>query len=587
LNVRAAGVSAALLAVLATSSIHAAGSCPADFQGSGNVDGADLGFLLLRWGTAIPTADLNASGHVEGGDLGLLLNAWGPCPSCAGHCGGPSSGDCYCDALCFAFQDCCDDACAACPELAGCIDDPPGSCAGACGGKSDDGCWCDEACVGFDDCCEDFCDACPLIPPCDSGLGGPGCEGNCGGQSGDGCWCDVFCFGFADCCPDVCEFCEYTECLPTPTCDGICGQQHKLGCWCDPFCAAFADCCLNICEACPTVGACLPGGGCAGHCGGFAPDGCFCDEACFTFADCCSDVCTACSSLGCCVTPDESCAPPPPNPFPLTWIHGCPDCATCDDPPIQVHQYDEDTFILRQSKCLHFEAPFMFMMFGAERALLLDTGATGPGEAFPLAATVYGLMEQWRAKHGGRELELIVAHTHSHGDHVEGDAQFVNQPNTRVVGHGVESVAAVFGISDWREGLGAFDLGGRALDIIPLSGHFLDSIAVYDRRTSLLFTGDSLYPGNLFISSFAAYRHSIANLAEFAASHPVAWCLGNHIEMSAIPAREIPYGTVFQPREHVLQLGVEVLFELHEAIEAMADNPVEEIHDDFIIVPSG
>jgi hypothetical protein len=51
--------------------------CPADLNGDGSVDGADLGLLLGAWGG--PDGDLNASGSTDGADLGLLLGAWGPC----------------------------------------------------------------------------------------------------------------------------------------------------------------------------------------------------------------------------------------------------------------------------------------------------------------------------------------------------------------------------------------------------------------------------------------------------------------------------------------------------------------------------
>lgn len=54
--------------------------CPADLDGSGVVDGADLGLLLGSWGDPGPVpADLDGSGTVDGADLGLLLGAWGPC----------------------------------------------------------------------------------------------------------------------------------------------------------------------------------------------------------------------------------------------------------------------------------------------------------------------------------------------------------------------------------------------------------------------------------------------------------------------------------------------------------------------------
>jgi hypothetical protein len=54
-------------------------SCTGDLDGSGEVDGADLGSLLAAWGTADEAADLDASGEVDGADLGALLAAWGAC----------------------------------------------------------------------------------------------------------------------------------------------------------------------------------------------------------------------------------------------------------------------------------------------------------------------------------------------------------------------------------------------------------------------------------------------------------------------------------------------------------------------------
>ncbi len=54
--------------------------CDADFDGDGVVSGADLGFLLAKWGTVRGIADLNQDGVVNGADLGMLLTAWGNCP---------------------------------------------------------------------------------------------------------------------------------------------------------------------------------------------------------------------------------------------------------------------------------------------------------------------------------------------------------------------------------------------------------------------------------------------------------------------------------------------------------------------------
>jgi hypothetical protein len=59
--------------------VHGAGaSCPADFDGDGDVDTADLLFLLAAWGT--PDGDVDGDGDTDTADLLALLAAWGECP---------------------------------------------------------------------------------------------------------------------------------------------------------------------------------------------------------------------------------------------------------------------------------------------------------------------------------------------------------------------------------------------------------------------------------------------------------------------------------------------------------------------------
>jgi len=51
---------------------------PADLNGDGLVNGADLGLLLIAWGSPGPAGDLNNDGIVNGADLGLFLVGWAP-----------------------------------------------------------------------------------------------------------------------------------------------------------------------------------------------------------------------------------------------------------------------------------------------------------------------------------------------------------------------------------------------------------------------------------------------------------------------------------------------------------------------------
>jgi hypothetical protein len=52
--------------------------CPADFDGDGDVDTADLLYLLGAWGS--PDGDVDGDGDTDTADLLALLAAWGACP---------------------------------------------------------------------------------------------------------------------------------------------------------------------------------------------------------------------------------------------------------------------------------------------------------------------------------------------------------------------------------------------------------------------------------------------------------------------------------------------------------------------------
>jgi len=56
----------------------AGAECPADFEGDGDVDTADLLYLLAAWGT--PNGDVDGDGDTDTADLLALLGAWGDCP---------------------------------------------------------------------------------------------------------------------------------------------------------------------------------------------------------------------------------------------------------------------------------------------------------------------------------------------------------------------------------------------------------------------------------------------------------------------------------------------------------------------------
>jgi glyoxylase-like metal-dependent hydrolase (beta-lactamase superfamily II) len=267
----------------------------------------------------------------------------------------------------------------------------------------------------------------------------------------------------------------------------------------------------------------------------------------------------------------------------VRWIHGAPSRRRSADPPIQVHAFDEHTYVLRQSKAVHYEAPFLYLLFGNDRALLLDTGATADSVLFPLRATVDGGIDRWLAAHPRDSYELIVAHTHGHGDHVAADGQFVGRPATTVVGREALAVCEFFGLDRWPDQVVALDLGGRILDLTAIPGHHRASIAVYDPWSGFLLTGDTVYPGRLYVEDMTAFAASLDRLVDLAESRDVRHVMGCHIEMTSTPARDYPIGSTYQPDEPPLQMSVDRLRAVRDAAHAVADRPGPHWYDDFAI----
>ena len=257
---------------------------------------------------------------------------------------------------------------------------------------------------------------------------------------------------------------------------------------------------------------------------------------------------------------------PQPGTLPASWYAGnaSPEGRT----DFQIHAYNEDFYVLRQAAFTNYEKPFLYLIFGQDKAILFDTGA---GKA-NVADAVNGIVRMWLRNHKRVSIPLIVAHSHAHGDHVAGDPQFADRPGITLVGRDTASVRAFFGIAHWPSDVASYDLGDRILDILPIPGHEASSIAVYDRRTHILLTGDTFYPGRLYVRDGKAFTASIQRLVDFSATHSVAHFLGTHIEQSSTPFKDYPVGTIDQPSEHALELTHTDLLEMNAALGMMDGN---------------
>ncbi len=180
-----------------------------------------------------------------------------------------------------------------------------------------------------------------------------------------------------------------------------------------------------------------------------------------------------------------------------------------------------------------FEEVISYLILGEKRALLFDTGL-GVGRISTAVARL-------------TSLPITVINSHSHFDHVGGNAEFQeiwnrDLPFTQQNMRGETNVysrdalaserlcgalppgmsAESYSIRPWKSTHTLRDgervnLGGRELEVIFTPGHTPDSLSLFDRTNGLLFTGDSFYPGPIYLftpeTDFSAYAQSVRRLA--------------------------------------------------------------------------
>ena len=180
-----------------------------------------------------------------------------------------------------------------------------------------------------------------------------------------------------------------------------------------------------------------------------------------------------------------------------------------------------------------FEEVISYLIVGQHRALLFDTGLG--------VASIKKVVAELTT------LPITVLNSHTHFDHTGGNAEFTDVRNediafSRKNAEGQSNVysrdalapgricgklppgvlADGYAIRPWKVSRAVrdgehIDLGGRELEIFFVPGHTPDSLALLDRKNGLLFTGDTFYPGPIYLftpeTDFEAYARSVAHLA--------------------------------------------------------------------------
>lgn len=194
-----------------------------------------------------------------------------------------------------------------------------------------------------------------------------------------------------------------------------------------------------------------------------------------------------------------------------------------------------------------------YLILGQKQALLFDTGM-GIGDLKALTAQL-------------TKLPIVVLNSHTHVDHVGGNWQFdtilsMDTDFTRRNARGSRQAAQAeiapgeicgdlpkgfdrkdyatrpWKIAAYKHDGDRIDLGGRSLQIISTPGHTPDAICLLDRSAGLLFTGDTYYPGPIYLylpeTNLDAYAASIKHLAALAPQ--VKMVLGAHNAPLAPPS---------------------------------------------------
>ncbi len=266
----------------------------------------------------------------------------------------------------------------------------------------------------------------------------------------------------------------------------------------------------------------------------------------------------------------------------FSWIHGSISAKANTDVRVQVHRYNEHTYMLRQNPAIHWEAPFMYLLLGNERAVLFDVGATEEAEYFPLRKVIDDVLLRWAQAQGVEVPELVVLPLGSDQSQVAALDQFADRPDTVVVSPTRESRSDVLG-DDWLEA-GKLDLGGRVLDVIPTPGLDAEAISLYDPWAQLLFTGNAFYPGRLVIRDFKAYRQSLMDLVEFADEQPISMIFGGRIEMTSQPGLDYRLRSNYRPSERSLEMGPRHLDLALQAVSLINGATDIRILNDFILM---
>ena len=166
-----------------------------------------------------------------------------------------------------------------------------------------------------------------------------------------------------------------------------------------------------------------------------------------------------------------------------------------------IQKIDERTFAIGEPR--YYQLNFNYLILGDSRAIIFDAGT--------------GQRDIRRVVESLTDLPITFIPSHLHYDHIGNEVVFektalIDLPHLRkratdnklpltrfehlgeVEGYSLPELK----ISEWLTPNETIDLGDRLLLVLYTPGHTQDSISLFDQETGYLFSGDFLYPGQLY-----------------------------------------------------------------------------------------
>ena len=126
-----------------------------------------------------------------------------------------------------------------------------------------------------------------------------------------------------------------------------------------------------------------------------------------------------------------------------------------------------------------------FLIAGNEKALLVDSGVSGDGAR--------------AAAESLTKLPIELINTHADRDHIAGNSRFPYALMNPAEAANYYNIGKGTGVIRPVEDGETIDLGGRELKIILIPGHTPGSIALMDEESGMLFPGDTVQDGNIYM----------------------------------------------------------------------------------------